>query len=162
MTFTTTRLVGNRVLVGGSDVFGNKGQAILDSTQWDEVNADKAYDQAAEAFDAAVEEFFAPLVQASETLAKTLERPADPASYVVLREAVEGQAPQPEQLVKLTHDSIVLRLIEQNRGTGRVIWVGDDQLEILEADTPLPAFDGPAGDPAFDGVLTDGVPTVGA
>ena len=138
MTFTTQRLVGSRVLVGGSDVFGNKGQVILDSTQWDEVNGDKAYDQAAEAFDAAVEAFFAPLTEASEKLGKALQKPVDPATYVVLREAVEGVQAQPEQLVKLHHDSVVLRLIEQNAGTGRLIWVGDDQLEVLEADTPLP------------------------
>ena len=139
MTFTTQRLVGSRVLVGGSDVFGNTGQVILDSTQWDDINADKAYDQATEAFDSAVEAFFAPLTEAAEKLGATAKgRPVDPATYVVLREAVEGQAAQPEQLIKLSHDSVVLRLVEQNAGTSRLIWVGDDHLEVLEADTPLP------------------------
>lgn len=140
MTFTTTKLVGSRVLVKGTDVFGVEGQTILDSTQWDEVNAHREFDQAADAFDAAVTEFFAPILEAAEKMNRKVEATPDPVSYVVLHEAVEAVPGQPGQLVKLNHDSIVLRLIEQNAATARLVWVGDE-LEILEADvvdTPLP------------------------
>ncbi len=131
MTFATTRLVGSRVMVKGTDVFGTEGQTVVDSTQWDEVNATTEYDQATEAFEAAVLEFFAPITEAAEELNSKMKRPDDPASYVVLKEAVEGVAAEPAQLVRLTKDSVILRLIEQG-DTDRLVWVGDE-LEVTEA-----------------------------
>lgn len=136
MTFTTQKLVGSRVLVKGADSSGTEGQTILDSTQWDEINSHTAFDKATEAFEAAVESFFAPLTEATEAINKALNKPNDPLSYVVLHEAVEGTAPQAEQLIKLSHDSIVLRLIEQG-DHDRLVWVGDE-LEVLEVDDELP------------------------
>lgn len=131
MTFTSSRLVGNRVMVQGTDVLGTHGQTILDSTQWDEVNANQAFDTATEAFEAAVEEFFAPLTEAAEKANQALVKPDDPASYVVLREATTGVRPDAGEVIKLTRDSIVLRLIEQG-DTARLVWV-NGELEILEA-----------------------------
>lgn len=137
MTFSTSRLVGSKVLVQGTDVFGTAGQTILDSTQWDEVNSNKEFDQATSAFDAAVEAFFAPLTEAAEKLDRAVaDKPTDSVGYVVLNEAVEGVAAQPAHLIKLTSDSVVLRLIEQG-DTNRLVWVGDD-LEVLES-APAPA-----------------------
>ena len=131
MSFTLTRLVGSRVMVKGSDTFGASGQCVLDSTQWDEVQGNTAYDQAIEAFDAAVSEFFAPLLEAAEaTTAAVIEKPQDPSSYVVLSEEVEGVAGKPAQLVHLCHDAIVLRLIESG-DEDRLVWV-DGNLEVLE------------------------------
>ena len=133
MTFTTTRLVGARVMVKGTDVFGTEGQTVVDSTQWDEVNANTEFDQATEAFEAAVQEFFAPITEAAEKLNSSMKRPDDPASYVVLKEAVEGVQAEPAQLVRLSKDSVVLRLIEQG-DTDRLVWV-NDELEVTEAST---------------------------
>lgn len=130
MTFTQSRLVGNRVMVSGTDVLGTAGQTILDSTQWDEIKANQQFDTAQAAFDEAVAAHFADITKAAEQLNKSLEVPEDPASYVVLREAVEGQRPDPGHTIKLTHDSIVLRLVEQG-DTSRLVWV-NDELEILE------------------------------
>lgn len=145
--FTITRLVDDRAIITGTDVFGVSGRTTVFTGQWDEINGDSAYDQATEAFDSAVEEFFAPLTEAAEKFNKSLEQ-AEPDSigYVVQREAVEGRAAQPAQIVKLSHDSIVLRLIEQG-DSDRLVWVGDDQLEVLaEAGTPLPMAPAMAAD----------------
>lgn len=130
MSFSLTRLVGSRVMVKGSDSFGTQGQCVLDSTQWDEVQSNTAYDQAIEAFDAAVADFFAPIIEAAEATAVAIERPQDPSSYVVLSEAVEGVEGKPAQLIHLTNDSIVLRLIESG-DDDRLVWV-DGGLEVLE------------------------------
>jgi hypothetical protein len=130
MSFDTTRLVGSRVMVVGTDTFGTKGQTVLDSTQWDEVKSNTAYDQAIEAFDAAVADFFAPILEAAEATAVAIEKPQDPSSYVVLSEAVEGVEGKPAQLVHLNNDSIVLRLIESG-DEDRLVWV-DGGLEVLE------------------------------
>lgn len=130
MTLTTTKLVGSRVLVSGTDVRGTDGQTILDSTQWDEVNSNSAFDKATAGFEAAVQAFFAPLTKASEEFEAQAKPQMDPASYVVLQERVEGVAPQAEQLLKLNHDSVVLRLIGQG-DLSRLIWVGES-LEVLE------------------------------
>ena len=135
--FTTTRLVGSRVLIKGQDVFGVEGQTIVSSEQWDEIGADKAYSQAEADFNAAVEDFFKPLTEAAEKMHKAVEKPADSIGYVVLQEGEEGKPAVAEQLIKLTHDSIVLRLIEQNPTTNRLVWVGDE-LEVL-TETPAPA-----------------------
>jgi hypothetical protein len=81
-------------------------------------------------FDAAVEAFYAPLLQAAEAHNKVLERPEDSLSFVVLDEGSEGEARRPQHVVRLSKDSMVLRLIEDG-STDRLVWVGDE-LEILE------------------------------
>lgn len=139
MSFNTQRLVNNRVLVSGTDVFGTEGRVTVDSSQWDDIKGNQKYDQAMDAFDDAVESFFAPLVEAAEKAneAGKVEQPTDSASYVVLNEAVEGVDAVSATLVHLNDDSIVLRLIEQDE-TDRLIWV-DDKLEVLAAvDTSTP------------------------
>lgn len=127
--FTITRLVGARAMIKGTDVFDVEGQIIVDTTQWDEVNANTAYDQATEAFESAVEEFFAPLTKAAEAMHQQLERPKDSVGYVVLSEAVEGVAAKPAHIVKLGHDSVVLRLVEAG-DFDRLVWV-NGELEVL-------------------------------
>lgn len=130
MTFTSRRLVGNRVMVHGTDTLGTEGQTILDSTQWDEINADKKFIQATEVFDAAVEKLFAPLTEAADQLNRTMAVPDDPASYVVVRESVTPVAGDPGHIVRLNKASVILRLIEQG-DTDRLVWV-NSELEVLE------------------------------
>lgn len=147
-TFTITRLLAGRALVKGTDVFGTEGKVILDTTEWDRVNEDKAYDTAQEAFAEAVNTFFAPLLEAAEAANKTINNPQDPASYIVKREAVEGVEAVEEILIRLSHDSIVLRLIEQGN-YDRLVWVGD-ALEILEVE-PMTGIEVPDPDqPSVD------------
>lgn len=136
MTFTTSKLVGSRVLVKGTDGSGTEGQVVLDSTQWDEVNSTDMFKQAEADFDRAVEAFFAPLTEATEAIGKALHKPRDPLSYVVLQEGSDGVAPVNEVLVQLSHDSKILRLISDGK-SDRLVWVGDS-LEILEVDDELP------------------------
>lgn len=134
-TFTTSPLVGSRVLVSGTDVNGVTGSEVVSSAQWDEVNANTAYDQAAEAFDSAVEAFFAPLTEAAKALDEERKRPTkDPIGYVVLHEEVAATPGQSEHIIKLTRDSIVLRLIEQGE-SDRLVWV-NGELEVLAQSAP--------------------------
>jgi hypothetical protein len=136
MTFTTTKLVDERVLVRGTDVFGTSGSTVLDSSQWSEVNSRKEFSQATDEFDKAVADFFKPLTEAAEKVNKKIEKQPDALSYVVLSEATEGVQAKPAQLIKLTKDSIILRIIEQGN-TDRLAWVADE-LEVLAVeDVPV-------------------------
>jgi hypothetical protein len=145
MSFTTSKLTGERVLVRGSDIFGTEGSTVLDSSQWVEMSSRKEFSQATEEFEKAVEEFFAPLTRAAEKASKKLEKPTDAISYVVLQEATEGVEAKPAQLVKLTHDSICLRLIEQG-DTDRLIWVNDTLEVLAPEDVPVPVHMAPSAE----------------
>jgi hypothetical protein len=126
-TFSTTNLVGERVLVQGTDVNGISGKTILDSSQFNELKGNSAHDAAHEAFDAAVKEFWAPITEAAETLAAAhvavedifVEKIADASPAVPARSA---------EYVRLTPDTVILRRIEAGETDG-LIWVGDN-LEI--------------------------------
>jgi hypothetical protein len=135
MSFTITKLAGDRALVKGRDASGTYGQQILDASEWSEVTAHTKHDEAHEAFDAAVEAFFAPLNEAVDALKATAKPKQDPLFFVTLQEKSEAVAGTDEVLVHLSHDSAVLRLIEQDPDTERLLWV-NDTLEILEATDP--------------------------
>jgi len=139
MTFTTTTLVDNRVLVRGTDVLGTEGSVVLDSTQWNEINERTEIKQAQAEFDATVEAFFAPIEKAAAKLQQTFERPADSLSFIVISEEEKATPGKAAHVVRLSHDSMVLRLLEQGAGD-RLVWVNDG-LEILEADAQAPAVD---------------------
>lgn len=134
--FTTIKLVGQRMLVKGTDKFGTNGEAVLSTEQWDELTTNQQYNRASDAFEAAVERFFEPLTSAAEKLSVSLDKPSDPVSYVVLEEPTEGVEARSGHLVRLNEDSIVLRLIEDN-DTDRLVWV-DGDLEVLDSE-PKPA-----------------------
>lgn len=156
MSFTTTKLVDERVLVRGTDVFGTDGKTVLDSSQWSEVNSRKEFSQATDEFDAAVQAFFAPLTKAAEKVNKKMEKQPDAVSYVVLSEEQVGVEAKPGQLIKLTKDSIILRILESG-DTDRLAWVGDDLEVMAPADVPIaqvPVVDemaGPGGVPLEEG-----------
>jgi hypothetical protein len=135
MSFTIVKLAGDRALVKGRDTTGSYGQQILDASQWAEITAHTKHNDAHEAFDAAVEEFFAPLNAAVDALKATAKPKQDPLFFVTVQEKSEGVEAQDEVLVKLSHDSAVLRLIGQDPDTARLLWVNDN-LEILEATDP--------------------------
>lgn len=150
--FTTTNLTGERVLVRGTDQFGTEGQTIVDASQWNMVKAKSSHMEAHENFNAAVEEFFAPLMEAADLLNSSAQPKVDPISYVVLQEGAEAQQGQDEIAVKLDVDSIVLRLLEHG-DYDRLVWV-NDQLEVLE----VMDFDDDTGngDSPVDEVLAQG------
>ena len=133
MTFQVQNMLGDQALVSGTDHLGNTGKTIVFTTQWDELKARKNFSSAQEDFDAQVEAFFAPLTEAAEKLEKAVNAKApDSASFIVLTEAVEGTPSQPAQVVALTKDSIILRLIEEGN-TDRLVWVDESTLGILAA-----------------------------
>lgn len=134
--FTTARLTNGQTLVRGTDVDGNTGQVRLDSSQWDDINARRAFTGAEKDFDAAVAEFFAPLVKAREGLDAAAKGPeVDPITFVVMKEEVTGQAHQAAVVERLNSHSVILRLIESG-DTDRLVWVNDNELAVLEV---LPA-----------------------
>jgi hypothetical protein len=135
MSFTITKLAGDRALVKGRDASGTHGQQILDAAEWTELNAQTKHMEAHEAFDAAVEAFFAPLNNAVDALKDTAKPKHDPLFFVTIQEKSEAVEGTDEILVRLNHDSAVLRLIEQDPDTDRLLWV-NDTLEILELPEP--------------------------
>ena len=132
MTFTTTPLVGNRVLVEGTDKNSIVGREVLDSSQWTELKARRGHDEAHVAFNDAVKEFYAPLTDAIDELnASHAKANDDDILKVVITEATEAVAAVREESVRLTRDSAVLRLLEAGQ-EDRLVWVGE-HLEILSA-----------------------------
>lgn len=131
MSFTTLNLTGERVLVKGTDAQGTTGEVVLDASEWNEVKRHVTVADAQENFDAKVEEFFAPLMLAAEQMQDAFKRPEiDPISYVTIHEGTEAVQGRDEITIKLSSDSIVLRLIEEG-DTDRLVWVAD-RLEVLE------------------------------
>lgn len=133
--FTQTALSGDRVLVKGTDILGTQGQQVLDASEWNYIQRHATAHQAQDAFDAATREFFAPLTEAAKALEQALTPEQDELFTYVLHEAVEGVEGREADVVALSHDSAVLRLLSQSAQPSRLIWV-NDQLEI----TAAPAF----------------------
>lgn len=147
MTFTKLQLSGNRVLIKGTDSQGTgPRETVVDGTEWTEVNRRKQSAKAGDEFDAVVEEFFRPLVEAAEKLDKASdEGPRDSNAFVILEEGSEGTPAIQEKVVHLSKDSQILRLLDEGHDN-RLIWVGDE-LEILDV---LPGTNVPVvgnGDP---------------
>ena len=131
--FNVTELAGHRALVTGD---ANQ-QCILDTTERDELRLLIENREVDQMFDEDIEDFFAPLTQAAELhdrrhelLAQQFNQADDPAFSLVLKEAVEGVEGVEEERVILSHDSVVLRLIDSGR-TDRLVWVGNDRIEIV-------------------------------
>lgn len=137
-SFTTTPLLGNKALVRGTDRFGVTGQTVLDSTEFESLLQNSRIDEAKAEFDAAVEDFFSELTEASERLndALTQAEEGDPAEYVVISEATEGSAATGRVIHKLGPDAIVLRIIAAGE-FDRLVWVGD-KLTVLASQVAEP------------------------
>ena len=131
MTFQVQSMLGGSALVTGTDKLGNEGKTVVSTIQWDELTGRDNFSKAQADFDAEVEKFFKPLTKAAKKAEKALARPSqDPAEYIVLKEAVVGTAPSPAEIVPLTRDSIILRLIEEGN-TDRLVWVDESTLGVL-------------------------------
>lgn len=130
MSFSIKRLTGHRAVVSGKDSAGTEGTCVVDTYQWDSINAHDKQHVADELFGAVVEKFFSPITAAAEKLSQAVADVADEDEFVVLHEAVEAQPGRPADVVRLTRDSMILRFVESGN-TDRLVWVGDE-LEILE------------------------------
>lgn len=135
--FTTLKLTGERVLVKGTDSAGTEGNTVLDASEWNEVTAHRSHADASENFDAEVEKFFAPIMKAAEKFAEAGTKEIDPISYVTIHEGTDSVQGRDAVTIKLSHDSIVLRLLEQG-DHDRLVWVNDtlEVLEVLAGTTP--------------------------
>jgi hypothetical protein len=123
MGFSITELVGNQVLIEGTDVRGNTGQVVLVPLQWTEIKKRREIEDAHENFDAKVEEFFAELTDAAAILEEAHRVQLDPLLFIVESEGSAGVAPAREVVTQLDHDSVIVRAIETGQDD-RVIWVG--------------------------------------
>ena len=138
--FKTTRLANHRVLVDGTDAFGNSGRTVLDSTQWDGIKAELTKSTVEDQFNAAVEEFYAPLLEKIDAIVADAQKSVVDDAYVLTVgetvNAVEAVAPT---VYRLNQDSAILRLLEEGR-TDRLVWV-NDKLEIIaeQAEEEAPA-----------------------
>lgn len=161
-TFNTTELTQNRVLVEGTDRFGVNDRKVLDATEYNELFAADQHSAALEAFDAAVEEFYAPLVAAVEAFEAAHTAADDDLFELVVQEEIAPTAGQPERRVRLGRDTVILRLLEQGEAD-RLIWI-KGELEITANGVTTPAPEAPATEdqgstPVFDGVINTSGPT---
>lgn len=148
MTFTITKLVGHRTMVAGTDRNGVDGQQVLDTSEWDSLSENKDFTKALEDYDAAVKAHFADITKAAERLeAARSKGDDDPLTYVVQQEAVEGAVGRPEIRRRLSHDSQVLRVLE-NGDHDRLVWVAG----VLEIAEVVPQV----SNPAVPGIATNG------
>lgn len=137
--FTTATLTNDRVMVKGTDRFGTEGTTVLDGSEWAQVKRHQAFHTAESAFDQSVEEFFAPLMAAADQLEQALSVPKpDPITYVVLDEGEEGTDGRERSVIKLSPDSVVLRIIESGE-TDRLVWVMDSLEVMTVEDVPAEA-----------------------
>ena len=139
-SFKTTRLANHRVLVDGTDVFGYQGRTVLDSTQWDGIQATLKKDTLEDQFNRAVEEFYAPLIEKIDAIVAADEQSiVDDVYTLAIGEPVEAVDAVAPAVYRLSQDSAILRLI-QDGDVDRLVWVGD-KLEIIaeQAEEEAPA-----------------------
>lgn len=122
MSFTTTNLANNQVLVEGTDTRGVDGQTVLDGSGWFALQEKDRIDNVLSTFDTTVEEFFQPLVEAAKQVADARKVTIDPLFYVVEQEKVEATEGKAEKLVQLDDDTVILRAIAEGKDD-RLIWV---------------------------------------
>ena len=129
--FTITQLAGHRALVQGTDTFGNVGKTVIDSTEWDSIKEHVGQHGAADAYEEALADFFAPLNNALAEIEDAAKPVVDDLFQVVIQEGSEGVAPQAAEVATLSHESAILRIIESDATGARLVWVTEDQLEIV-------------------------------
>lgn len=129
-TFNKQQLANERALITGKDDAGENHKVIVSTLDYNQRNQRNKVELAQEAFDSAVEEFYAPILEAAEAANQSVVPTRDPAFFDVISEGSEGVPAQREHVERLPQDTVVLRLIEAGR-TDRLIWVGDT-IEVLE------------------------------
>ena len=145
--FTTTALANEFFLVEGTDVRGKHGECIVDGGEWLEIKRALGTDTAKEQLDAAIEEFFKPLVEAADAFAAAKAPVVDALSVIVLNEGTTGEPAREREVVHLSRDSQILRAIEEG-ATDRLLWV-DGMLVITTAPVEVPAPEVVENNPPF-------------
>lgn len=128
--FDLIALTNDRYLVKGTDQFGTTNQAVLDGSEANALDAKAQHKDAHAEFDAALENFYAPLNKALDKLSDSHEDDLDPLTYVVEQEGSPAVAAMEEVITILDADTVVIRAIRLGL-TDRLVWVGD-KLEVLQ------------------------------
>ena len=137
--FTTTALANEHFLVEGTDVRGNYAGCIVDGGEWLAIKRALGTNTAKAQLDAAVEEFFKPLVEAAEAFTAAKAPVVDALSVVVLNEGTTGEPAREREVVHLSRDAQILRAIEEG-ATDRLLWVnGELMITAAPAEVPVPA-----------------------
>ena len=123
--FTTIALANEFFLVKGTDDHYKYGECIIDGGEWLSIKRALGTDTAKEQLDAAIEEFFKPLVEAADAFAAAKAPVVDALSVVVLNEGTTGEPAREREVVHLSRDAQILRAIEEG-ATDRLLWVGDE------------------------------------
>ena len=129
--FTTTALANEHFLVEGTDVRGKHGECVVYGGEWLAIKRALGTDTAKAQLDAAIEEFFKPLVEAADAFAEAKAPVVDALSVVVLNEGTTGEPAREREVVHLSRSSQILRAIEEG-ATDRLLWV-DGELVITAA-----------------------------
>lgn len=145
--FTATALANEFFLVEGTDIRGKHGEFIVDGGEWLEIKRALGTDTAKEQLDAAVEEFFKPLVEAADAFAAAKAPTMDALSTIVLNEGTTGEPAREREVVVLGQSSQILRAIEEG-ATDRLLWV-DGALVITAAPAEVPVPDVVENNPPF-------------
>ena len=145
--FTTTALANEFFYVEGTDVRGKHGECIVEGGEWLAIKRMLGTDAAKEQLDAAIEEFFKPLVEAADAFAAAKAPVVDALSVVVLNEGTVGEPAREREVVHLGRDAQILRAIEEG-ATDRLLWV-DGTLVITAAPVEVPAQDVNENNPPF-------------
>ncbi len=145
--FTTTALANEFFLVEGTDNRGKYGECIVDGGEWLEIKRALGTDTAKEQLNAAVEEFFKPLVEAADAFAAAKTPTMDALSTIVLSEGTTGEPAREREVVHLNRDSQILRAIEEG-ATDRLLWV-DGTLVITAAPAEIPMPEVVENNPPF-------------
>ena len=132
MSFTTTALTNDRVIVSGEDKFGTVGKMVLCAAQYNILFAEDKLKAAKSAFNAEVEAFYAPLTNAAEKFERASEESGDPLDFVVVQEGVEATEGRPEIRERLNLDTKIIMLVAADE-TDRLIWVDETTLDLLAA-----------------------------
>ena len=145
--FTTIALANEFFLVKGTDDHYKYGECIIDGGEWLAIKRALGTDTAKEQLDAAVEEFFKPLVEAADAFAAAKAPTMDALSTIVLSEGTTGEPAREREVLVLGQSSQILRAIEEG-ATNRLLWVGDE-LVITAAPVEVPAQDVNKSNPPF-------------
>ena len=145
--FTATALANESFLVEGTDIRGKYGECIVFGGEWLEIKRALGTDTAKEQLDAAIEEFFKPLVEAADAFAEAKAPVVDALSVVVLNEGTTGEPAREREVVHLGRYAQILRAIEEGT-TDRLLWV-DGSLVLTAAPAGVPAPEVVENNPPF-------------
>lgn len=145
--FTTTALANENFLVEGTDVRGKYGECVIYGGEWLAIKRTLGTDTAKAQLDAAIDEFFKPLVEAADAFAAAKAPVVDALSVVVLDEGTTGEPAREREVVVLGQSSQILRAIEEG-ATDRLLWV-DGSLVITAAPAEVPVPDVVENNPPF-------------